>query len=91
MSIESADEVVAQTEQSAAEHPFDRATTVQRDTDGNCSATTSDDYWAFIGPFGGITAATMLRAILDHPERAGDPLSLTTNLCAPVGRGSLPA
>ena len=87
MSIESSDGVVAQTEQSAAKHPFDRATTVQRDADGNCSATTSDDYWAFIGPFGGITAATMLRAILDHPERAGDPLSLTTNLCAPVGRG----
>jgi len=29
----------------------------------------------------------MLRPILEHPECAGDPLSLTTNFCAPVGRG----
>jgi acyl-CoA thioesterase len=81
MSIESIDR------RPAAAHPFDRATTVARDTNGMATATTSDDYWAFVGPFGGITAATMLRAILDHPERSGDPLSLTTNLCAPVARG----
>jgi acyl-CoA thioesterase len=87
MSIEGADRVVAQARQFPAEHPFDRATTVRRDAHGLSSATTSDDYWAFVGPFGGITAATMLRAILDHPERAGDPLSLTTNFCAPVARG----
>ena len=70
-----------------AEHPFDRATTVSRHATGVATATTSDEYWAFVGPFGGITAASILRAILDHPERAGDPLSLTTNLCAPVARG----
>src|ERR1700691_681947 len=48
---------------------------------------TSEDYWAFVGPFGGVTAATMLRALLDHPQRAGDPLSLTVNFCAPIERG----
>jgi acyl-CoA thioesterase len=84
MSIESIDRHVAT---SAAKHPFDRATAVARDANGVATATTSDDYWAFVGPFGGITAATMLRAILDHPERAGDPLVLTTSLCAPVARG----
>lgn len=88
MSIEGVDDPATQSASSRTEHPFDRATTVRRDAHGTCSAITSDDYWAFVGPFGGITAATMLRAILDHPERAGDPLSLTTNFCAPVPRGS---
>jgi len=87
MSIESTDRPAAPTTKASAEHPFDRATTVSRNVSDVAKATTSDDYWAFVGPFGGITAATMLRAILDHPERAGDPLSLTTNLCAPVARG----
>ncbi len=34
-----------------------------------------------------MTAATILRALIDHPERAGDPLSLTVNFCAPVVQG----
>ena len=49
---------------------------------------TSDDYWAFVGPFGGATAATILRALIDHPERAGDPLSLTVNFCALIAQGT---
>jgi acyl-CoA thioesterase len=48
---------------------------------------TSDDYWAFVGPFGGVTAATILRALIDHPQRAGDPLTLTVNFCAPMAPG----
>jgi acyl-CoA thioesterase len=72
----------------AGHHPFDVATAVARNADGSWRGSTSEDYWAFVGPFGGFTAATMLRTILDHPERSGDPLSLTTNLCAPVAAGS---
>ena len=49
---------------------------------------TSDDYWAFVGPFGGATAATILRALIDHPQRAGDPLALTVNYCAPIAQGA---
>ena len=49
---------------------------------------TSEDYWAFVGPFGGCTAATILRALIDHPQRAGDPLSLTVNFCAPIAEGA---
>jgi acyl-CoA thioesterase len=48
---------------------------------------TSDDYWAFVGPFGGTTAATVLRALIDHPQRAGDPLALTVNFCALIAQG----
>ena len=50
-------------------------------------ARTSDAYWTFIGPFGGSSAATALRAVLEHPQREGDPLALTVNFCAPIARG----
>ena len=67
-------------------HPFDRATQVTA-VDGRLRGMASEDYFAFVGPFGGVTAATMLRAIMQHPERIGDPLSVTVNLCAPVASG----
>lgn len=70
-----------------AVHPFDRATHVTT-VDGRWQGEASADYFAFVGPFGGATAATMLRAILMQPERLGDPLSVTVNFCAPVGSGS---
>jgi acyl-CoA thioesterase len=69
-----------------AAHPFDDATRV-RAGDSRWIGHTSADYWAFVGPFGGATAATMLRALIDHPERAGDPLSVTVNFCAPIAEG----
>ena len=40
-----------------------------------------------VGPFGGITAATALRAILLHPDRLGDPLSLTVNYAGALSTG----
>jgi len=68
------------------EHLFDAATRVTAG-DSQWSGHTSEDYWAFIGPFGGITAATMLRAIIEHSQRDGDPLSITVNYCAPIAAG----
>lgn len=37
-----------------------------------------------VGPFGGTTAAQMLAAVLQHPHRIGDPVSLTVNFAAAV-------
>ena len=71
----------------AGDHPFDQATRVTL-RDGRWRGETSDDYRAFIGPFGGFTAATMLRALLEHPDRAGDPLAFTVNFCAPIAPGT---
>ena len=68
------------------EHLFDDATRVTAG-DSRWQGRTSDDYWAFVGPFGGATAATILRALIEHPQRAGDPLSLTVNFCAPIAQG----
>lgn len=68
-------------------HPFDTATAVRALGDGTFAGRTSDDYWNFTGPFGGATAATLLRAAMEHPRRAGTPLSFTVNFCAPVAKG----
>jgi acyl-CoA thioesterase len=70
-----------------AGHLFDDATKV-RAGDRRWTGHTSKDYWAFVGPFGGVTAATMLRAIVEHPQRSGDPLALTVNFCAPIAEGA---
>ncbi len=72
---------------STAPHLFDEATRVTAG-DSRWTGHTSEDYWAFVGPFGGITAATLLRAIIEHPQRLGDALSLTVNFCAPIAKGA---
>jgi acyl-CoA thioesterase len=69
-----------------APHLFDDATRVTAG-DSRWQGRTSDDYWAFVGPFGGATAATMLRALMEHPDRAGDPLALSVNYCALIAQG----
>jgi acyl-CoA thioesterase len=69
-----------------SQHLFDDATRVVAG-DSRWQGRTSQDYFAFVGPFGGCTAATILRALIEHPQRAGDPLALTVNYCAPIAEG----
>ena len=69
-------------------HPFDEATRLGGAAgQARRTACTSDAYWTFISPFGGASAATALRAVLEHPARQGDPLAITVNFCAPIERG----
>jgi acyl-CoA thioesterase len=68
-------------------HPFDRAIALHLMEDGVFAGRTSDDYWNFTGPFGGVTAATLLQSVMTHPRRAGTPVAITVNFCAPVARG----
>ena len=69
-------------------HPLDEATALAGAPGAAVRiGRTSDAYWTFIGPFGGVSAATVLHAVLEHPERAGDPLAITVNFCAPIARG----
>ena len=67
-------------------HLFDEATRVTAG-DSRWQGRTSSDYFAFVGPFGGFTAATILRALMEHPQRSGDPLAITVNYCAPIAEG----
>ena len=68
-------------------HPFDNA--IHLDTsDGNVRRGRTHPEWAnVVGPFGGITAAVMLRAIETQPDRIGEPLALTVNFTAPIADG----
>jgi len=50
-----------------SQHLFDDATRIMAG-DSRWQGRTSPDYWAFVGPFGGITAATILRALVEHPQ-----------------------
>src|SRR3982750_4250049 len=70
-------------------HPLDEATALAGAPEQALrQGRTSDAYWTFIGPFGGVSAATALRAVLEHPRREGDPLAVTVNFCAPIARGA---
>jgi acyl-CoA thioesterase len=40
-----------------------------------------------VGPFGGLTAAQALHAVLKHPQLLGEPVSLTVNFAAAVADG----
>ena len=68
-------------------HSFDQALVLESTAPGLLRGHTSPAYWNMVGPFGGITAATMLRAILLHPDRLGDPLSLTVNYAGALSTG----
>jgi len=60
-------------------HPVDKALQLHAKAPGQYTGVAPAPYWNMVGPFGGVTAATLLRAVLQHPELLGDPLSLTVN------------
>ncbi len=68
-------------------HPFDAAIHLEPDGDGRWRGHTHESYGNMVGPFGGITAAATLAAVLVHPARQGDPIALTVNFAGPVTPG----
>lgn len=68
-------------------HPFDQAIALAGDDPGVAHGHTSEHYWNTMSPFGGVTAATLLHAILLHPQRLGDPLALTVNFAGAIRPG----
>jgi len=69
------------------DHVFDRAIALAAQPDGSFLGHTSPDYGNMVGPYGGITAAQALNAVLLHPERRGEPVAYTVNYAAPVADG----
>ncbi|MFT7584459.1 MAG: hypothetical protein ACI9EW_000876 [Cellvibrionaceae bacterium] len=67
-------------------HPFDSALELTKENN-HFHGRTSPAYANMIGPFGGITAAAMLKAVIEHPEVQGEPLTLTVNFAAAVKDG----
>ncbi|MCZ4316382.1 thioesterase family protein [Comamonadaceae bacterium G21597-S1] len=68
-------------------HVFDQAIALTALGDDRFEGHTSDAYWNMVGPFGGITAATALHAVLQHPALLGQPVALTVNYAAALARG----
>ena len=71
----------------AAPHRFDAAVTLIPAADGLVRGRTLPAYANMVGPFGGVTAAAFVRAVQQHPDRLGDPISLTVNYAAPIADG----
>ena len=68
-------------------HPLDLATNLELNNDGLWLGHTQPAYGSMVGPFGGVTSAVMLNAVLKHQNRLGDPVSLTVNFAGPIEDG----
>lgn len=72
---------------SVSTHVFDAALDLKSLGDGRTEGRTHPAYANMVGPFGGTTAATLLRAVEQHPDVLGTPLSLTVNFAGPIADG----
>lgn len=68
-------------------HSFDNAIQLDAVEPGRMRGRTQPEWNNMVGPFGGLTAATLLHAVEQHPDRIGDPLALTVNFAAPIADG----
>ena len=69
-------------------HPLDRALEFEVIDDDVVSGQTRPEWANMVGPFGGITAAALLRAIESHSDCLGEPVALTVNFAAPIADGA---
>ena len=69
-------------------HPFDAAIALQPQGDHLFAGATHPAWANFVGPFGGISAAVLLNAVMQHPQRIGDPVALTVNYAAATETGA---
>lgn len=69
-------------------HAFDDALQLTTQGCGQYQGLTNPAWWNMVGPFGGVTAAVALQSIMLHPERLGDPISLTVNYASGLVQGA---
>ncbi len=69
-------------------HPFDQAIALQAEGPDRFTGQCGRSYWNMLGPFGGVSAATALQAVLQHPGRLGEPVSLTVNYASALIEGT---
>jgi len=68
-------------------HPFDAAIALAPERAGQYNGSTHPAYGNMVGPFGGVIAAALLNAVMQDPQRLGEPLSLTVHFAAPIADG----
>ena len=69
-------------------HFVDGAVALQDAGDGSMRGAAHPAWNNMVGPFGGITAATALNAVLKHPRLLGTPVSLTVNYASAIAPGA---
>lgn len=69
-------------------HLFDEAIALTPVAPHQWAGQTHPAYANMVGPFGGTTTAQVLHALMQHPQRLGDPVALTVNFCAAVADGA---
>jgi acyl-coenzyme A thioesterase PaaI-like protein len=75
-----------------ASHPFDEALTLTQVGDTQAAARTwigrtHPAYQNMVGPYGGLSAAQALQAVVKHPALLGQPVALTVNFAAAIADG----
>jgi acyl-CoA thioesterase len=68
-------------------HVLDEAITLTPAGEHRWTGRTHPEYANFIGPYGGVTAAQMVQAVMLHPQRVGEPVALTINYASAVADG----
>ena len=71
-------------------HLFDAAIALKAQGDSGAQGATGAAHPAWnnmVGPFGGISAATVLNAVMQHPDRLGEPVALTVNFAGALAPG----
>ncbi len=72
-------------------HVFDTAIALTPQGEGVWQGHTSPAYANMIGPYGGVTAAQALNAVLQHRDRLGEPVAFTINYAAALADGAFSA
>ena len=76
-------------------HPFDAALTLTPERAANQKTSfvgrTHPAYQNRVGPYGGLSAAQALQAVLKHPALLGQPVALTVNFAAAIADGEFRA
>lgn len=68
-------------------HPFDEALQLAWQGADLFSGQTHPAWANMVGPYGGISAATALQAVMQHPASLGEPVALTVNYAAGLADG----
>lgn len=68
-------------------HVFDAAVALEPGGDDIYTGHTHPAYANMVGPFGGAIGAVLLNAVMCHPARLGEPVSLTVHYAAPIADG----
>lgn len=66
-----------------SQHIFDQSIALGGEPD-NQQGTINPAYQNMVGPFGGVTAATLLQSVLQHPSVKGTPVSMTVNFLGAI-------